>query len=439
MITSYFRTLGVLAALLLGGCAANQLHGYENTYYSYNVPQHLLEAINVKLRQSGLADARIARDSVGRVKLAGSYRNEDEVDRAFIIVQSIVGIKSTSPFYPDDVKEKRWEVEARQGLEANARASRTASLPGRRIALVIGINTFLDSVHFKPVPGEDDALVVKRAAEKAGYGVTALLGREATKAGIENALRRLEDDLRPQDSLFIYISTHGTQPLPSSAGGDERKMSIVAWDSGDASIKNKTDYYLNLQRTAVSDVLVQRLAKKPTKNTRILIDTCYSGEMLKGLPDESSGYIARTNGGIAERSGIAMASWTGPAFTSKGIRFTDDDPARGRAKPRNPQVAAADDMAAERSYTIITATSEGEESLAPPQDVGAFKLGGRVLRGSYFTQAFFAFLDDYKGHVEPAFEAARDFTRRNADQVTDGKQTQVPRHFATKSADRNSL
>lgn len=444
MIEHTCRPLFVLVLLLLTGCAASQMHGFENTYYAYNVPQPLLDKITLKLRQEGLVNARIGRDSVGRVQLAGSYQTEDEVDRAFLIVQSIVGLKSTSPFYPENIRQKRWELEASQQLARIAQAERSPTLPGRRIALVIGINTFRDSLHLLPIQGEDDAAVVQRAAEWAGYAVTSLLGRDATKANIERALHSIDADLRPTDNLFVYVSSHGEQPLPSANGGDERKMSIVAWDSGDVAIKSKSDYELNLHKTAVSDVLLQQLAKKPTRNTRIVIDTCYSGEMLKGLPDESAGYIARTNGGVAERAGISMASWTGKSYTSKAIRFSEDAPAQakanGGAKPKvNP--AASNAIDSERAYTIITATSEGEQSLGPPVEIGEFSLPDppRRLRGSFFTQAFFAYLELYNGQVEPAFAAARDFTNRMAKEVSGGTRTQVPRQFSTRSAERHRL
>ena len=435
----------MLLSLLLAGCAANQLHGFENTYHAYHVPQPLFDKIAIKLRQERLVNARIERDSVGRVKLAGSYQTEDEVDRAFLIVQSIVGLKSTSPFYPANIRQQRWELEARQQLERMAAATRAAARPGRNIALVIGISTFRDAVHWNRIPGEEDALVVQQAAQKAGYHVTALLGRAATKANIEAALRRIDADLTPDDKLFVYVSSHGMQPLPSANGGDQRKMSIIAWDSGEASIRNKTDYLLNLQKTAVPDVLVQNLAKKPTRNTRILIDTCYSGEMLSGLPDESAGYIARSNNGAPERAGISMASWTGKAYTSKAIRFTEDAPAsapaRAAARSGAQPAASADVIDGERAYTIITATSEGEQSLAPPDHIGQFVLPGqtRPLRGSYFTQSFFAYLDIHGGQVEPAFAAARDFTSRKAAEVSEGVKRQVPRQFATRSAQRSQL
>jgi hypothetical protein len=436
------RAILVMVTLLLSGCAASQMHGFENTYYSYNVPQPLMEKIGVKLRQEGLMNARVVRDTVGRVQLAGSYQTEDEVDRAFVIVQTIVGLKSTSPFYPEDIRRKRWEIETREQFERMAQAERSTPRAARRVALVVGINRFRDNVHWLDIQGEDDAKVVAAAARESHYTVTSLLGQQATKANIEAGLRRIAADLQPQDSLFIYISSHGMQPLPSANSKDERKMSIIAWDSGDAAITGETDYKLNLYRTAVADTLVQQLAKKPTRNTRILIDTCFSGEMLKGLPDDSAGYITRTNNGAAERAGISMAAWTGKNYTSKAIRFSDDAPARGKAGANNPARPANGNLVdSERAYTIITATSEGEESLGPPRGVGVFSLPGQPqpLKGSFFTQSFFAYLKANNGQVEPAFRQARDFTSRKAREVTAGKHTQVPRQFATQSAERNQF
>lgn len=428
----------MLGMLLLAGCAANQLPGYQNTYYTYNVPEPLLDQIRQKFLQYGLPNARIARDNVGRVRLAGSYRNEEEVDKAFIIVQTIVGLKSTSPFYPDDVKEKRWDVAAGKAMENYAKANPAA--PARKRALVIGINTFREG--FPSIQGKDDAVVASAVAAKAGYTVTALLEQEATKSNIEAALRKLEAELGPNDSLFIYVSSHGTQPLSMASGGDDRKMSIVAWDSGDARLNDKVASNLKLHETTVPDTLLQNLAKRETKNTRIMIDTCFSGEMLRGVPDSSQAYILKTNGGQPERAGVALSAWTKPEFVSKGIRVSDaSDAASVRAGDRaraNASIADLPDRT--RAYTIITATSEGQQSLGPPADLGTFELSkGRILKGSFFTQAFFAYLDDYNGQVEPAFDEARIFTSRKARLVTGNRQDQIPRHYSTETADRNRL
>jgi methylmalonyl-CoA mutase N-terminal domain/subunit len=64
-------------------------------------------------------------------------------------------------------------------------------------ALIVGINTFQDN-RLSPILGEDDARLVQREAEKAGYRSVTLLGREATKANIEAALDRMKRELGPR-------------------------------------------------------------------------------------------------------------------------------------------------------------------------------------------------------------------------------------------------
>lgn len=417
-IKSTYSILVLAAALLLGGCAASQLPGYENTYQGYNVPESLVATIRANLKKYGLPNAQVTRDNVGRIRLIGSYRNEDEVDEAFVIVQSVIGIKSTSPLYPENIQEKRWEIEAKKALDRHANAMKLASEQSIKRALIIGINNFLDK-GLEPIQGEYDARLVKSAAEKAGYRTTALLGPQATKKNIEDALQRLSGDLKPNDSLLIYISSHGNPPIPSPLGGDVRKMSIAAFDSstraGDYNGQKIDNGQLMFHKTSVSDTKVQELARMPTRQTRVIIDTCYSGEILKGIPDESARYILKTNGGVPEQAGISMAAWNGPAYASKGIFATSDS----GATAKNPTGRQAASVSSKNSaqydinrYTIITATSDGEKSWGP--DIGGSFASpvnkDKQLKGSFFTQAFFEYLDVYGGHLEPAFRDARNFT-----------------------------
>lgn len=434
MMQFFLRVGLMLGACLLAGCAANQLPGYQNTYHGYTVPDAQMDKITRSFREFGLVNARIMRDSVGRVRLVGSYKDEGEVDNAFIIVQSIVGIKSTSPFYPEQIEVKRWEIEAGKAVAERNKVERAiaAAKPQKR-ALIIGINDFKDAKNWPSIPGKDDAMVVKRASEKAGYQVTSLLGEQATRAAIIQALEKMDQEVGPDDSLFIYVSSHGSSPLPTHQGGDYRKMSVIAYDTGDQRIKTKQAYLLNIQKTSVPDTLIQNLASKPTRNTRILIDTCYSGEMLQGIPDDDAEFIKKMNGGQPESAGISMASWSDSKFTSKGIRFKDDSGA-----PAKQQGPARDWSDRSRAYTIFTATGENQESLAPPQSLGTFPspVTGQTLRGSFFTQAFFAYLDVHKGEMEPAFEDAKLFTAKTAQKL--GRQ-QVPRIFSTVPVNQNNL
>lgn len=434
------RRLAVPAILLaLSGCANQTMPGYQNAYQGYQVPQPLLDLITVKLREYGLPQATVGRDNVGRVRLGGSYGTEDEVEKAFIIVQSVVGLKSTSPFYPEQVRQKRWELDAARAMSEHARARAVRAAPAAKRAFVVGINQFNDRTHLKDIQGEDDAAVVRDTLQRAGYKVTALLGQQATKANIEQSLQQFERAIGPDDTVFIYVSSHGTQPVPGVAGQDQRRMSIAAYDSGDSGgrkSRDQTDFLLHLQDSSVRDTLLQDVARKPSRTTRVFIDTCYSGEMLRGIPDSGQGYAVKANGGQSEREGLSLAAWSGPQYTSKGIFV---------AQPATPAGQPAMRAPAEREragYTLITATSEGQESLGPPAGVGLFDspaTPGKKLRGSFFTQAFFDYLDQHQGQIQPAFDQARSFTEQKARAVTGGRQQQVPRQLSTVPPDQNNL
>lgn len=432
-LKSLHNILILAGPILLGGCAASQMHGFENAYQGYSVPEPLVEQIRLELKRVGLTNAQVTRDNVGRIRLVGNYRNEDEVDRAYLIVQSLVGLKSTSPFYPENIQEKRWEADAKRALAQHARASRSPTAgAGVKRALIVGINTFQDS-RLSPILGEDDARLVQREAEKAGYRSVTLLGREATKANIEAALERMKRELGPQDSLLIYISSHGTQPVPKPGSRDARKMSIAAYDTGDATMRANLDWRWKVHSTSVPDTRVQELAQLPTRQTRVIIDTCYSGEILKDIPDESQRYILKTNGGVPERAGISMAAWSGEAYAAKGIFATDDGAApaaTGADKARRPRTTGPRAAPGASRYTIITATSDGQLSWGPSgTGSGEFDspvTPGKRLKGSFFTQAFFEYLGRHDGHIEPAFAAARAYTQQKVSTITPARDWKGP-------------
>ncbi len=441
MLAAMMRVMVIALVMLLAGCANQSMPGYERVYQGYQIPQDLADAAQARLRSEGISQAIVGRDSVGRLKLNGAYRDEDEAERAFIIVQSIVGIQSTSPFYPENIQEKRWEREAGTALSDYFKRKKQAqtSTPGKKRALVIGINRFKEYPQISDIQGEDDARLMGLFLTNYGYDVMSLLGERATKANIEAAIANLDQVLEPNDTLFIYVSSHGTPPVPTSGGGDERKMNIVAYDSGPLTPSktpgmDRTSAALTIQHTSVRDTLIQRLAQKPSYMTRVIIDTCYSGEILRDLPSVGSTYRGRVNGSSFEKESVSAASWTNASYTSKAISFVDDsDRSVG-------QTAKASEPVARRNYSFITATGPGEKSWGPSPTVGTFPdPTGRSeqLRGSFFTQSFIAYLKQFSGDVPRAFEEARIFTGRTVEQGP--KQSQNPRHFTTIPADSDSL
>jgi len=436
------RVLCLCAPILFGACAASSLPGYQNAYRGYDVPQPLVNQIKAKFASEGLTQASVARDNTGRIQLVGTYRNEDEVDTAFLIVQAIVGLKSTSPFYPEHVVQKRWDVAAGQALAKFTHGQAMQAGQSVKRALVVGINHFADPYHLPDIQGADDAQVVQRYLEHAGYHVTALLNQQATQANVKLAIAQMNAEIGPKDDVFIYISSHGNMPVPSPEGGDNRKMSIMVYDSGDEQTirsNSRADVILHFQLHAVPDTLVQDLARKPTRITRVVIDTCYSGDMLNDIVDESATYVRRANGNRSEYEGVSLASWTGDAYTSKSIRFSDDGSGAGQGQGVGAK--NGDEVDRRRSgYNIITATSPNEESLGPPKGVFANPVAPEeTLKGSYFTQSLFAYLDHYHGQLAPAFRDAKEFTSRTAIEVSHGKVHQIPREYSTIPTAQNEL
>ena len=411
------RWMGWLViALVLSGCAAKNMPGYERVYQGYNVPQSLVDRIERKFKTEGLTQARIVRDPTGRLQLDGVYADDDQVEKAFLITQAIVGIKSTAPYYPLQVRERRWTKSAEVALEQFGRQSDArVDQPGRRLALVVGISQFPDKV-LPPILGEEDGRAFAELLRIHGYTVTSLLGPQATKARIEAAVRQLGREVQRSDTLVIYVSSHGNVPvsLPGRPA-DERSMSIVAYDSSSGNSSSDADRALRIQETSVPDAQLKALVALPSKGTLVLIDTCYSGEILGGLSNEESArYVRQTNGGQVERESVSLKSWQNVAYASKGIQLVQDTAAPPAQRKQGEVLKTLMSGQAELGgRTFMTATSSGEQAWGPPPG-GTFTSPtrtGREVKGSFFTMSFIEYIGATQGNVEDAFKAASDFTR----------------------------
>src|SRR5512139_373411 len=76
------------------------------------VTESHLATINDLLKQNDVPKGYAALDRFGRVQLKGEYNDEAEVDRAFSLAQTVVGIRWVSPVTPENIKVKEWEKRA---------------------------------------------------------------------------------------------------------------------------------------------------------------------------------------------------------------------------------------------------------------------------------------------------------------------------------------
>jgi len=161
-----------------------------------------------------------------------------------------------------------------------------ASFAPRRVALVVGNNEY-DDAAFPPLKwAENDAAQVGSILEDRKYGgfdrVIYLLGDgKARRDRILAELVSLRNDLRRQDSLVVYVSTHGTMKLDSRG---EPQLFLVAADTSPSDLRGTAIELAELQRF-FSEIKAERKA--------LVLDACYNGEGKSALQPTVRQRVAR--------------------------------------------------------------------------------------------------------------------------------------------------
>lgn len=116
--------------------------------------------------------------------------------------------------------------------------------------------------------------VQKNRAESYGsVEVTSLTDKEVTVANLEKKFDELAQKVRPEDTVLLYFSGHGVT--------DERQPTApYYYVMADGDIDN-------LEKTGFSQARFKsNLAKLPTKNVLMLLDTCHSGALTSSVIDK---------------------------------------------------------------------------------------------------------------------------------------------------------
>ena len=158
-------------------------------------------------------------------------------------------------------------------LGENGAPPATAILP-RYHALVVGINDYMphDGHGWSPLgTARSDAEAVADVLEKRfGFQVQKLLDRDATRAGVLNALDGLVS-LGPNDALLVYFAGHGFFDEAVSEGywipADARKR-----DGGRLA---KQDWIWN---SSISTLL----GACGARHVLLIADSCYAGSLFRG-------------------------------------------------------------------------------------------------------------------------------------------------------------
>lgn len=240
--------------------------------------------IQARFAQAGLAGARVEVGADGRIELAGEYENRREVQIAFSIAQSVVGVRRVAPTTPENVRYPVDDVAARikDLLDRIPLHSQTDSAPPepamQKRGLVVGIGEFRNPRIRRLKYGAKDAQDFYRflvSPEGGGFppqNLTLLTDGAATRAAIETALDRLAAEARPGDLVILYVSSHGA-PL-----NDRGNMNIVAYDT------EPTPRH-NIFLTSLTDDRLARFIEAARASTLLIIlDACYSGGAYAKVP-----------------------------------------------------------------------------------------------------------------------------------------------------------
>ena len=156
-----------------------------------------------------------------------------------------------------------------------------------RRALVIGIGEQNDASWAK-INGDKDVPYVQQMLRNAGYtDVRTLTNKQATKASIVAAFKRLAAKCKTGDMVYVQFSGHGQ--LVTDVNGDEQDGWDEAWIPYDAYLKyGKKD---NGEKHLIDDEINSLLTGIRYKigdsgKLLVVVDACHSGDSSRGDEDE---------------------------------------------------------------------------------------------------------------------------------------------------------
>ncbi|MEQ1566977.1 MAG: caspase family protein [Myxococcota bacterium] len=158
---------------------------------------------------------------------------------------------------------------APRGVESGvaAPAGLDRAYASRRVALVVGIDTYVDpalgNLRFAAKDATDLASVL-RDPSVGGYDAVSVVAGEVTRASFWTAFRALASTVQRDDTVVVYVAGHGTLDL--GPGGTE--LYLLGSDSW-------------LTDAAGGGIRVQELSDAVgalgARRTALVLDTCYSG------------------------------------------------------------------------------------------------------------------------------------------------------------------
>lgn len=219
-------------------------------------------------------------------------------------------------------------------------------------ALLIGVGDYVSDM-IPDLPGIDkDLILMRNTLIELGVNesmIRILENQQGSVSSISNEiLYWINDDLSPQDRVFIYYSGHGSQVQDESNDEpDDNKDELLVMH--DADVVNEA-----LTNCLIDDQLEELLASIPSQNVFVFIDACHSGSAHRRFNQNVSKFV---DFGIPNLK------------ASKGMAGS-----RGRFRPASslPTTPSSSSSQSSNNNVTLSATQDDEEAQASNE-------------GSYFT------------------------------------------------------
>jgi hypothetical protein len=401
-----------LLAAIAVAAAAIAVPGRAQTPLSSPVTARHLEEVRALFARNAIAEGQVALDPYGRIELKGGYADEQEVDRAFSLAQTVVGVRWVSPVTPENIKVKAWEREL-GSLFSRARVlappARAGTAPGpvrHRFALVVGVGRFQYGINPLDYAVRDAALFYQFLTDP-GRGrfprenVTYLVDEHATRGNVLAALDRIRAMAGEDDLVVVYISSHGTPPDKKGA------VNIVTYDT---EVKPReriwhTSLTEDAMREFVAGLRAQRLV--------MVLDTCYSNGAYRAVP----GFLppGGKSLGAGDDEGYGLSEGSGRRLLGAKDLVLEGTVAAGQ--PKNLSLGDTDHA---WGKVLIGASAAGERSWESEQ-----------LKNSVFTYYFIEGLNRHQGSVQSAFYYAQPLVAQRVKQEKGVDIEQNPQVMAT--------
>ncbi len=369
-----------------------------------------IQQINGLFAQNGVGGGFVVLDSHGRIELKGQYEDDIQVDRAFSLAQTVVGVKWVSPVTPEDIKVKEWErklgslFSRAAVLKPGVRGDGPVGPIRNRYALVVGVGKFKNGITPLQYSVRDATLFYRFLLEQAGFtknNTYFLADQNATSSNVVKYLNGIRNAAQEDDLVVVYMSSHGTPP--DKFGG----VYIVTYDT-EVNPRERV-WHTSVAETALKDFVENLRARRLV----MVLDTCYSNGAYRAIP----GFLppgGKSLGVGDENEGYGVSTAQGKRlFGAKDI-VLEDQPKQASSTGKS--------IGSQESYgkVLISASSSGEKSWESDQ-----------LRNSVFTYYFVDGMKRYDGSVKDAFDYSKPRTLQRVQQEKGADITQTPQAMAT--------